>query len=271
MATATRTRRPKMTPEELTAYRAEQRAKLSNITDAVYTVLHTPDVWRAMLALAAELPDRGPVNCIAILGQLPTATDVRAKGEWRKVGRYPAKGTTALRVWGPVRGRRADEAAEGAEAPAEPQAGPEAPDAGDRVRAYAAVPTYDISQTAGDDYTPQPRPAADPMACALRLAAALDAPLDLEDRDGPRALRTALAALAAQRFTGLPQYVARQNDAEAAAAAHLAARMLGVTPGPAFVPDLGAIVTGTHMTPAIKESAVRVIEAGRALAALATG
>ncbi|MFB7031016.1 MULTISPECIES: hypothetical protein [unclassified Streptomyces] len=272
MASATRTRRPKMTPEERTAYHAEQRAKLDQITSSVYTVLHTPAVWRSLLALTARLEvedvSRGPVNCVAILGQLPTATDVRGKREWKKIGRYPAKGTTALRVWGPVRGRRADESTEGTE----PQTGAEteAPDTtGERVQVFAAVPTYDISQTAGDDYTPEPRPAADPMACARRLLTMLREPLDLEDREGPSALRTVLAALAAEQFEGTPQYIAGQNAAEAASAAHLAALILGITPGMAPAPDLGAIVTGPRMTPAIKESAIRVIEAGRGFAALA--
>ncbi|MFF0430346.1 hypothetical protein ACFYUJ_39040 [Streptomyces sp. NPDC004520] len=273
MASATRTRRPKMTDEERAAYRAEQRAKLEGITNGVYSVLHHPDVWRSLLALTARLDgsgrkDRGPVNLMAILGQLPTATDVRGKREWREVGRYPAKGSTALRVWGPVKGYSATEG----EAPAEgtePPATAEAPADTTQVYAYVANPTYDISQTAGDDYTPQPKPAADPMACARRLAAALAEPVTFEDTwTGPGTLRVLLDAHAAARFQG-PELVAGQNAAEAASAAHLAALLLGIDPRMAPAPNLGALVTGAHMTPAIKDAAVRVIETGRALAALA--
>ncbi|MET9676456.1 hypothetical protein ABZY68_25675 [Streptomyces sp. NPDC006482] len=268
MASTTRTRRPQMTVEERAAYHAEQVSKLDGVTTGVYTVLHTPDVWRAMLALAARLEDRGPINVIAILGQLPTATDVRSKTEWRKVGRYPAKGSTALRVWGPVKGRRAEEA-EGTER-TETTAGAEPADTTrDRVRAYRAMPTRDISQTAGDDYTPEPKPAADPMACARRLAAALAEPVTFEDTwTGPGALRVLLDVHAAARFRGL-ETVAGQNEAEAASAAHLAALILGIHPRMAPAPQLGGIVTGARMTPAIKDAAVRVIETGRALATLA--
>ncbi|MER7952352.1 hypothetical protein ABTY59_33665 [Streptomyces sp. NPDC096079] len=283
MASATRTRRPKMTDEERAAYNAEQRAKLSSITDGVYTVLHTPDVWRAMLVLTARLDlsrvaagqpeDRSPVNVLAILGQLPTATDVRGASDWRKVGRYPAKGSTSLRVWGPVKGRRRAEETAGtqAQAAAEASAAPEATTDRVRVRAYAASPTFDVSQTDGDDYTPEARPAVDPMACARRLAAALAAPVTFEDTwTGPGALRVMLDAHAAARFQGL-ETVAGQNAAEAASAAHLAALILGFDPRMAPAPQLGGMVTGARMTPAIKDSAVRVIETGRALAALATG
>ncbi|GGR67464.1 hypothetical protein [Streptomyces roseolus] len=275
MTNTARTRRPSMTPEERAAYNAEQRAALDGVMARTYAVLHVPAVWDALLALAARLEDRSPVNVVAILGQLPEATDVRGKTEWRKVGRGPAKGSKALRVWAPVVGRRATEADQGTEA----EDGDTEAKGGGRPRAFKAAPTYDVSQTAGDDYAAPVRPVPDALACARRLSAALNAPVvldgmsmpaDLGGMEGAFALRVMLDAHAAGYFTG-PQMVAGQNAAEAASAAHLAALILGIEPSPARVPALGGVVTGERMTPAIKDAAERVITGGRALAVLACG
>ncbi|MGW0786152.1 hypothetical protein [Streptomyces sp. NPDC002913] len=255
------TRRPQMTDEERQAYNAEQRAKLSATLAAVYSVLHHQPVWDAMLTVAAHLPSRGPVNVVAITAQLPRATDVRSKGDWRKEGRYPAKGTTSLRVWTPVRRRAAaDEAT--AQAPAATEAVQPEP-APHRVAAYKAGPCYDISQTAGEELTPAPVAGPD-VASILR---------HLGESQTPTGPAAAVEALARQAYALLPdvETVPGQRAAEAASAAQIAARMLRLPPTPTAAPQLGGIVTGEDMTPAIKDAATRVITTGRQIAALAEG
>ncbi|GGX36387.1 hypothetical protein [Streptomyces chryseus] len=270
--TTTRTRRPQMTDEEKKAYNAARRAELEAIVTSAYAVLHTDPVWGAMLAVAAALPTRGPVNVVAITAQMPTATDVRGKTDWRKDGRYPAKGSTSLRVWAPMAGR-SRQAAEDAEpqatnaADAEPT-GPDRTRA--KVRTFKAAPVYDVSQTAGEPLPAAKEPAHDPAALAANLGHSL--PEAVCGDAAPTAVRELLTRLALERLAG-PETVPGQRAAEAASAAHLAARMLRIPPGPAPAPApaLGGIVTGAQFTPAIKDAAERVIATGRALADLATG
>lgn len=270
--TRTTTRRPKMTAEELQEYNTQCRTALESVMSATYAVLHTAPVWSAALAVAAALPARGPVNVIAITGQLPTASDVRGAGTWRKNGRHPAKGSTSLRIWAPIKkkpsastdsGQNETESAPATETPS-------APAVRTKVRTYKAAPVFDISQTEGDELDPAPAAAIDAPAMAQRLAAALPAAPEPLSSDPEQAVRDLLTQHARARLAG-PEMVTGQHTAEAGSAAHLAALMTGITPSPAAAPQLGGIVTGEKFTPAIKEAAVRVIDLGRELAALATG
>ncbi|MFE1130837.1 hypothetical protein ACFW6R_29710 [Streptomyces albidoflavus] len=285
MSTTT-TRRPRMSDEERRAYAAQQRAALTAAVDAACAVLHTDPVWGALLTVAAHLPDRGPVNVIAITAQMPTATDVRGKAAWRDAGRHPAKGSTSLRIFQPMKGggsRAAADAQSGGATP-DPTAADTATEQGAtggepgrrKIRTYKAAPVYDVSQTAGAEYQAPPAPAVDPARAAARLRAAADALAAECPGPDPEAApadqaRALLDVLAAALLTG-PDVVPGQHAAEAASAAHLAARMLGLDPGPAPAPQLGGITCGDErMTPAIKDAAERVILAGRRLAAQATG
>ena len=67
------------------------------------TGLTRQDGWRAWLDFAARMPHYSVSNGLLLAAQAPHATLVMPAAEWRKVGRYPVKGSTALRIWAPRR------------------------------------------------------------------------------------------------------------------------------------------------------------------------
>lgn len=269
-----------MTREERTAYRAGLRAELQTVMDRAYGQLAQPGQWAAMLQTAANLRDRGPVNVIALSAQLPGVSDVRSRGDWLKAGRYPARGSHALRIWTPVRSRAATAPGKSAEHPDSTVFTESAEQARADVRAYTAGPVFDISQTAGDELAPTPtrRPTTAEIRDALHLAATADSPLPrrlqqlAEDDSNPQVAATALLAYCAGiRLVGADEAAAGQNAAEASSASHLAALILGCEPAPFLVPPLAGVLGTDPHNPPIKAAAVCVIRTGRDLADIVTG
>ncbi|MEU7230137.1 hypothetical protein [Streptomyces chrestomyceticus] len=270
-------RKPKMTEEQRRAYSAQMRAQLESVMDGAYGAMVADEgFWATVMRSAAVLADRSPVNVVAIAAQCPNATHVLSSGDWRKVGRYPAKGSTSIRIWTPIK-RRAS-APEGA--PERPEDGQQADKGGDGerptlVKGYKAGPVFDLSQTEGEEYeseTPEPLPAAlvrDLLAAQYEETYGENPEqaggFDFAQEAPDNAARILLFGHAWRRITEADAPVPGQHAAEVASAAHVATLMLGIAPGPAVMPPLAGIVTDGKKPP-IHTSVVRVIETGRAIA-----
>jgi len=268
-----------MTPEDRAAYGAQMRADLEAIMDRAYAAMTTsPEFWAAVMRTAATLPDRSTGNAIAITAQCPQATCVKAVADWRKVGRGPAKGSRSIRIWTPIKRRTTDaQPSEGNTAEAQPTpAGAPAESAPQRVSGYKAGPVFDLSQTDGDPWTP---PAAEAIpAEVLRDVLVnqyrrkyLEDPetssgYDFQQTTSQDAVLILLYGHAWRRIPAAACMVTGQHEAEVASAAHVAALMLGITPGPAAMPPLAGIITDGKKPP-VYASAVRAVEAGRIIAA----
>ncbi|MCZ4118133.1 hypothetical protein [Streptomyces sp. H39-S7] len=266
-------RKPKMTDEERRAYSAQMRGELEAVMDRAYgAMVASEEFWTAVMRTAANLThpdrdDRSPTNCIAIAAQCPNATHVLSSGDWRKAGRFPAKGSTSLRIWTPIK-RRTEDARETAAADGGQReaTGEAAESQGRKVSGFKAGPVFDISQTDGDAYEP-PTDRLTAEAVWAVIAGADEAP------DAPAecdyAVRLHLYNAALQRISEMDAPIYGQREAEVASAAHVAALILGVAPGPAVMPPLAGIITQDKKPP-VHESAVRAIETGRAIARAVT-
>lgn len=263
--------RKKMSQEERRAYSAKMRAELEAVMDRAYGAMVTSEeFWAAVMRTAATLPDRSPVNSIAIAAQCQHATRVLSAGDWRKAGRYPAKGSTSIRIWTPIKRRpgggdaeeSGDTKSDVTEAPAE--ATPR------KVSGYKAGPVFDLSQTEGDEYEAPVAPTPIPAAVVCDVLTAQYRATYGEDIKGfaheapEEAARVLIFGHAWRRIPEGIAIVPGQREAEAASAAHVAALMLGITPGPAVMPALAGILTDDRKPP-VHMSAVRAIETGRAI------
>ncbi|MFE0580747.1 hypothetical protein [Streptomyces sp. NPDC058874] len=272
--------KPKMTQDERRAYSARMRGELEAVMDRAYAAMVTDEgFWAAVMRTAANLThpdrdDRSPVNCIAIAAQCPHATRVLSSGDWRKVGRFPAKGSTSIRIWTPLR-RRTDDTTATTEAAPRETAADAAEGEGRKVSGYKAGPVFDISQTDGDAYE---LPAAAPIAAETVRDILLTQYRDRYHEDPEQAGgfdftreapdNAARILLYGHAWRLIPETAAPlpgQHLAEVASAAHVAALILGITPGPAVMPPLAGIITQDKKPP-VHESAVRAIEAGRLVA-----
>ncbi|MGW2840620.1 hypothetical protein ACWCWD_22855 [Streptomyces sp. NPDC001493] len=277
-------RKPKMTDEERRAYSAKMRGDLEAVMDRAYgAMVAREDFWAAVMRTAANLThtdrdDRSPTNCIAVAAQHPNATHILSSGDWRKIGRFPTKGSTSLRIWTPIK-RRPEEGQEGAAAPSD-GGQQEAIDkttegAPRRVSGFKAGPVFDISQTDGDAYEP---PAATPLAAEVVRDVLVSqyrdqyhedpeqaGGFDFTQRAPDNAVRILLYGHAWRRIPEADAPLPGQHAAEVASAAHVAALILGIPPGPAVMPPLAGIITQDKRPP-VHEAAVRVIETGRAIA-----
>jgi hypothetical protein len=89
-----------------------------------------------------------------ILAQCPEATRVAAASVWRELGRFPAKGSHALRVFAPIEWNVAcSESDDGARWNAKRKRWER------KVRSFKLVPVFDVSQTDGDELPEPPAPA----------------------------------------------------------------------------------------------------------------
>lgn len=283
-------RKPKMTDEERRAYSAKMRGELEAVMDRAYgAMVASEEFWAAVMRTAVKLThtdrdDRSPTNCIAVAAQHPNATHILSSGDWRKVGRFPAKGSTSLRIWTPIK-RRPEEGQEATAAAADggqrevtdETAGGESR----KVSGFKAGPVFDISQTGGEAYEP---PAAAPLAAEAIRDVLVDQYRDRYHEDPEQAggfdftqevpdnaVRILLYGHARRRITEADAPLPGQHAAEVASAAHVAALILGIAPGPAVMPPLAGIITQDKKPP-VHESAVRAIETGRAIArAVRTG
>ncbi|MFF3015875.1 hypothetical protein [Streptomyces sp. NPDC057939] len=276
--------KPKMTQDERCAYSARMRGELESVMDRAYGAMVTDEgFWAAVMRTAANLThpdrdDRSPVNCIAIAAQCPHATRVLSSGDWRKAGRFPAKGSTSIRIWTPIR-RRTDEAPAAAETGPREAPADTAEGEGRKVSGYKAGPVFDISQTDGDAYEPPaPAPLAAEAVRDILLAQYRDwyhedpeqaGGFDFTQEDPDAAVRILLYGHAWRRLPETDAALPGQHAAEVASAAHVAALILGVAPGPAVMPPLAGIITQDKKPP-VHESAVRAIEAGRLVARAVT-
>lgn len=281
-------RKPKMTDEERRAYSAKMRGELEAVMERAYgAMVGSEEFWAAVMRTAANLThpdrdDRSPTNCIAIAAQCPNATHVLSSGDWRKLGRFPAKGSTSLRIWTPIKRRTEDaqEATAAATDGGQREATGEATESqGRKVSGFKAGPVFDISQTDGDAYEP---PAAAPLAAEVIRDVLVNQYRDQyhEDpeqaggfdftQDAPdNAVRILLYGHAWRRIAEADAPLPGQHAAEVASAAHVAALILNVAPGPAVMPPLAGIITQDKKPP-VHESAVRAIETGRAIARAVT-
>ncbi|MDX3387556.1 hypothetical protein PV682_39855 [Streptomyces niveiscabiei] len=269
-------RKPKMTDEERRAYSAKMRGELEAVMDRAYGAMVTDEeFWATVMRTAATLTDRSPVNSIAIAAQCPHVTRVLSAGDWRKVGRFPVKGSTSIRIWTPITRRTEgaqDATADGGQQGAVADA---VEGAGRRVSGYKAGPVFDISQTDGDAHEL-------PVITSLAAETVRDILVgqfrdwyheDPEQaggfdfsREAPdAAVRILLYGHAWRRIAEVEAPLPGQHPSEVASAAHVAALILGIDPGPAVMPPLAGIVTQDRRPP-VHESAVRVIETGRAIA-----
>lgn len=256
--------KPKMTDDERRAYSARMRGELESVMNRAYGAMVTDEqFWAAVMRTAATLADRGPVNCIAIAAQCPHATRVLSSGDWRKAGRFPAKGSTSIRIWTPLR-RRTDDAQAATEAGPREAAAADAATEGEgrRVSGYKAGPVFDLSQTDGDTYEP---PAVPRFTVGAIWAALANQPESDGDATCDYAVRLHLFDAASKHISRADAPLYGQREAEIASAAHVAALILGITPGPAAMPPLAGVITQDKKPP-VHESAVRVIETGRAIA-----
>ncbi|MFD3716902.1 ArdC family protein [Streptomyces sp. NPDC058677] len=260
----------KLTPDARRELGRQRTAELADLLQAGYAAMGRRDVWAAVMrAGAVHLNHRGAVNAIAIGLQAPEATRVLGYRAWQDEGRQVRKGETGIRIWGPMRGRREDEAS----TPEDPEPQDEAP-----ARGWVANAVFDISQTDGPPITPRPISGSPAQVVRNRLIAALTAQGDhraflingvpaeaIDPEDASRALLLKVARTAVESTGG---FDAEQVEAEAAAASHVAARILKVPPGPLLVPPSAGWITADPKNPPVKASAVRAITVGRSLAQL---
>lgn len=122
--------------------------------------------WRSWLDLAARLPQFSVSNQLLIAAQAPTASLVMSAAQWRQVGRYPARGSTALRIWAPRRTPQPKPAPPGTDGadPSDAQPAGRAPavrNPEERAR-FILVPVFDVAQTDGEPLPVQPTPVPPP-------------------------------------------------------------------------------------------------------------
>ncbi|MGI5353584.1 ArdC family protein [Streptomyces sp. CA-250714] len=261
----------KLTPEARRELGRQRTAELADLLQAGYAAMGRRDVWAAVMRAGAVHLDRGPVNAIAIGLQAPEATRVRSYRAWQDEGRQVRKGETSIRIWGPVtRGGRREVEASTLDDP-EPQDEAQA-------RGWVSNAVFDVSQTDGPPVAARPAAGSPAQVVRNRLIAALTAQGDhraflingvpaeaIDPEDASRALLLKVARAGLESTGGAD---AEQVEAEAAAAAHVAARILGVPPGPLLVPPSAGWITADPNNPPVKASAVRAITLGRTLAQL---
>jgi hypothetical protein len=139
---------------------ARTAAAHAQLVESVTGMAHR-DGWRAWLDFAARMPHYSVSNQLLLCAQAPNASLVMSAAHWRQIGRYPARGSTALRIWAPsratARGTRATrlrddapESDEAREAEAKPQS------------RFILVPVFDVAQTDGEPLPEQPTPMPPP-------------------------------------------------------------------------------------------------------------
>ena len=93
--------------EWMVAMEARTAAAHARLVEGV-TQLAGREGWQSWLDFAARLPHYSVSNQLLLAAQAPTASLVMSAAQWRLVGRYPARGSTALRIWAPRRATQHD-------------------------------------------------------------------------------------------------------------------------------------------------------------------
>jgi len=142
-----------MTPEKREEWLQQQKVRKdrarSALADGVARMADRQG-WQAWLQFAARFPKYSFANQLLVASQMPNASLVMAAAEWRQVGRYPAAGSTALRIWAPRRVPKVQDDEEQERT---------------RMR-FVLVPVFDVSQTAGEPLPEQPVPVPPPAGMA---------------------------------------------------------------------------------------------------------
>ena len=151
---ATKTRKSsfasKFSDEERAAYRKAQRDEAQSHLTSAIADLQSTDGFRRWLDARAAFHNYSLNNTLLIVSQLPEATRVASAKVWKSLGRYPAKGSHALRVFAPIEWFVAcEQSDEGARFNGKKNRWER------RVRTFKLVPVFDVSQTAGDEL-PEP-------------------------------------------------------------------------------------------------------------------
>lgn len=154
-ATARKSFSKKFTDEERAAYKQAQRDEAQRHLESAVESLQSTDGFVAWLRARARFHNYSANNVMLILSQLPEATRVAAASVWRELGRYPAKGSHALRVFAPMEWFVACDADEqGARYNSKRKRWER------KVRTFKLVPVFDVSQTDGDELPEPPAPVA---------------------------------------------------------------------------------------------------------------
>lgn len=122
--------------------------------------------WADWLGLVTRLPHYSLSNQLLLVSQRADVSMVMSAAQWREVGRWPAKGSHALRIWAPSRRRTGGAGGEQRPArEADPGSGQAPRDERDRPR-FVLVPVFDVAQTEGEPLPSAPDPVAPPSGQA---------------------------------------------------------------------------------------------------------
>lgn len=184
---STKTYAKKFSDEERAEYRKAQRDEAQTHLEAAVESLQSEAGFAAWLQARARFHNYSANNVMLILAQLPEATRVASAKVWRELGRYPAKGSHALRVFAPMEWWIPCEAGEPGARYNERRKRHER-----KVLSFKLVPVFDVSQTAGDELPEPPMPAdlegdshAHLEPALVTLAGELGFSVSTEELDGP--------------------------------------------------------------------------------------
>lgn len=103
------------------------------------------DTYKKFLSCFSSFNDYSQKNMRLLLAQLPTATMVAKASDWKNLGRYPSKGTKALRIYGPNPEYKKDEEGNYLK----DEKGKKIPTG--NISGWKLVPVFDVSQTHGKE------------------------------------------------------------------------------------------------------------------------
>lgn len=176
----------KFSDEERAAYKAAQREEAQRNLERAVNAMQSEEGFAAWLVARARFHTYSFNNTLLILAQLPEASRVAAASVWRELGRYPAKGSHALRVFAPM-----EWWVEGVEGDAGSRYNSKRGRWERKVRTFKLVPVFDVSQTDGDELPEPPAPASLEgdsherlEAPLVRLAVELGYSVSTEELDG---------------------------------------------------------------------------------------
>jgi hypothetical protein len=148
--------RAKFSDEEKAAYLQAQREQAQQQFENAVAALQSEEGFAAWLDARARFHTYSFANTLLIWAQCPEATRVAAASVWRELGRYPAKGSHALRVYAPITWYiPCDEGDPGARWNEKKRRWER------KIAKFKLVPVFDVSQTDGDEL-PAPPPAVEP-------------------------------------------------------------------------------------------------------------
>ena len=103
------------------------------------------DTYKNFLSCFSSFNDYSQKNMRLLLAQMPTATMVAKASDWKNLGRFPSKGTKALRIYGPNPEYKKDEEGNYLK----DEKGKKIPTG--NIAGWKLVPVFDVSQTHGKE------------------------------------------------------------------------------------------------------------------------